>query len=144
VHALKAGRTRVTAPIERFEGDEVVLTDGTRLTPDVAICATGYRRGLEPLVAHLGVLRPDGLPIRYKGAPELPSAPRLYFAGFWGSPGGQIRWAPIHARRIARAAARDRKRLDPAEGSRVRRASAREAPSGAAPAVGARDAQSAR
>jgi putative flavoprotein involved in K+ transport len=121
VAALKAGRTRVSAPIERFEGREVVLTDQTRLMPDTVIAATGYRRGLEPIVGHLGVLRPDGLPIRYLGAPELPSAPRLYFAGFWGGNGGQIRWAPIVARRIGRAAARDR---------RLRRSSAREAPSG--------------
>ena len=129
VQALKAGRTRVCAAIERFEGEDVVLTDGTRLTPDAVICATGYRRGLEPLVGHLGVLRPDGLPIRYKGAPELPSAPRLYFAGFWGGPGGQIRWAPIHARRIARAAARDRKRIGRADDARLRQPSARVAPS---------------
>ena len=115
VEALKAGRTRVAAPIERFDGREVVLADQTRLTPDTVICATGYRRGLEPIVGHLGVLRPDGLPIRYKGAPELPTAPRLYFAGFWGSNGGQIRWAPIHARRIGRAATRDREQLDPAD-----------------------------
>jgi putative flavoprotein involved in K+ transport len=105
VAALKAGRTRVVAPVERFDGREVALTDGSRLTPDAVICATGYRRGLEPMVGHLGVLRRDGLPVRYKGAPELPAAPRLYFAGFWGGNGGQIRWAPIHARRIGRAAA---------------------------------------
>lgn len=117
VDALKAGRARVTAPIECFDGREVVLADQTRLTPDTVICATGYQRGLEPIVGHLGVLRPDGLPIRYKGAPELPAAPRLYFAGFWGGNGGQIRWAPIHARRIGRAAARDRKQLDPGPAS---------------------------
>ena len=127
VEALKAGRTRVTATIERFEGREVVLADQTRLTPDAVICATGYRRGLEPIVGHLGVLRPDGLPIRYKGAPELPATPRLYFAGFWGGNGGQIRWAPIHARRIGRAAARDRK----GRHARLNRSLGRVAPSGA-------------
>lgn len=110
VAGLKAGRARVVAPIERFDDCEVVLVDGTRLTPDTVICATGYARGLEGTVGHLGVLRPDGLPIRYKAAPEDPGAARLYFAGFWGSNGGQIRWSPIHARRIARAAVRDRKR----------------------------------
>jgi len=109
IAALKAGRTRVTAPVDRFDGRGVVLTDQTRVSPDTVICATGYRRGLEPMVAHLGVLRPDGLPVRYLGAPELPSAPRLYFAGFWGGNGGQIRWAPIIARRIGRAAASDRR-----------------------------------
>jgi putative flavoprotein involved in K+ transport len=108
VASLKAGRTEVVAPVDRFDGREVVLSDGTRLTPDSVICATGYERGLEGLVGELGVLRPDGLPIRHGAAPEHPSAPRLYFAGFWGSNGGQIRWSPIHARRIARAALRDR------------------------------------
>lgn len=107
VDALKAGRAHVVSCPERLEGDEVVLVDGTRLRPDAVICATGYRRGLEPIVGHLGVLRPDGIPIRYGGAPEHPRAPRLYFAGFWGSNSGQIRIMPIHARRIARAAARD-------------------------------------
>jgi putative flavoprotein involved in K+ transport len=109
VDALKAGRTSVTAPIASFDGPSVVLSDQTRLTPDAVICATGYRRGLEPIVGHLGVLRADGLPIRHGGAPELPTTPRLYFAGFWGSNGGQIRVSPIHARRIGRAAARDRR-----------------------------------
>ena len=63
-----------------------MLADQSRLTPDTVICATGYRRGLEPIVGHLGVLRPDGLPIRYKGTPELATAPCLYFAGFWVVP----------------------------------------------------------
>lgn len=108
VDALKTGKAKIVAPVERFDGSEVVLTDGTRRSPDVVISATGYRRGLEPIVGHLGVLRPDGLPTHYGGAPEHPAAPRLYFAGFWGSPSGQIRLMSIHARRIARAAARDR------------------------------------
>ena len=108
VEALKAGRTRVVAPLERFEQSEVVLVDGIRLQPDAIVCATGYARGLEQLVGHLRVLRPDGLPVRHGGAPEHPAAPRLYFSGFWGSNAGQLRQMPIHARRIARAAARDR------------------------------------
>lgn len=107
VEALTSGRARVVAQLERFEGAEVVLLDGTRLRPDAVICATGYRRGLEPIVGHLGVLRPDGIPVHYDGAPEHSAARRLYFSGFWGSNSGQIRLMPIHARRIARAAARD-------------------------------------
>ena len=109
VDGLKADRIRIVAGVERFEDREVVLADGTRLTPDVVICATGYSRGLEALVGHLGVLRPDGLPQHFDAPlPTHPVAPRLYFAGFYGSPAGQIRIFPHHARRIARAAARDR------------------------------------
>ena len=109
VAALKAGRTRVVAAVERLDGADVVLTDGTRVQPEVIICATGYHRNLEPMVGHLGVLRDDGIPINHDGAPAHPSAPRLYFAGFWGSPAGQIFLMPRHARRIGRAAARDRR-----------------------------------
>jgi len=109
VEALKAGRTRIVAPVVRPEGREIVLEDGTRVEPDVVICATGYRRGLETIAGHLGVLRADGLPTHFNAAPENPRAPRLYFTGFFAAPAGQLRIMPIHARRIARAAARDRR-----------------------------------
>ena len=111
IAALKAGRTRIVAPVDRLEGREAVLADGTRETPDAIICATGYSRGLEPIAGHLGVLRPDGLPKNFNAAPEHPAAPRLYFTGFYGAPAGQIRLFPIHARRIARAASRDRRQV---------------------------------
>src|SRR5205085_5909706 len=80
--ALRAGRTRVVGEIERFDGPDAVLRDGERLSPDVVICATGYSRGLEPLVGHLGVLDARGAPLRPRGAPEHPAAPRLYFVGY--------------------------------------------------------------
>jgi len=80
--ALRAGRTRIVGEIERLDGPDAVLRDGERLTPDVVICATGYSRGLEPLVGHLGVLDARGAPLRPRGAPEHPAAPRLYFVGY--------------------------------------------------------------
>jgi putative flavoprotein involved in K+ transport len=110
IAALKHGQTQVVGEVQRLDAGQVVLADGSRLRPDAVICATGYRRGLEALVGHLGVLRPDGVPFAYRGAPEHPAAPRLYFAGMWGQFSGQIRLGPIHARRIARAAARHRAR----------------------------------
>jgi len=109
VAALRAGQIRVVPEIARFEGADVVLTDGRRLRPDVVIAATGYRRGLEGLVGHLGVLSPTGSPAHYRAAPAHPAAPRLYFAGYYGAPSGQLRFAPIHARRIARAVIADRR-----------------------------------
>jgi putative flavoprotein involved in K+ transport len=110
IAALKRGRARVVADVERLHGRDVVLVDGSRLQPDVVICATGYRRGLEQLVGHLGVLRADGVPWYHAGAPEHPATPRLYFAGMWGMFSGQIRLGPIHARRIVRAAIREHRR----------------------------------
>jgi putative flavoprotein involved in K+ transport len=108
VDALKAGRTRVVGPIERFEGAEVVLRDGERLAPDAVICATGYRRGLEPLVGHLRVLDAHGAPLHPGGAPEHPAAPRLYFVGFTYRIARNIPLFSGQARRVAAAVARDR------------------------------------
>ena len=105
VAGLKAGRIGIVPGLERFDGRDVVLAGGERVQPDLVICATGYQRGLEPLVGHLGVLDADGIPLHYEGAPEHPAAPRLYFAGFYGYPSGQLRVFPRHARRIARAVA---------------------------------------
>jgi len=110
IAALRQGRAQVVAEVVGLNGPEVELADGSRLRPDAVICATGYRRGLEPLVGHLGVLGPDGVPFAYRGAPEHRAAPNLFFAGMWGQFSGEIRLGPIHARRIARAAARHRGR----------------------------------
>ncbi len=57
--------------------------DGTQLDPDVVICATGYRPGLEPLVGHLGVLDAKGKPV-VQG--EKPAAAGLRFIGFMARP----------------------------------------------------------
>lgn len=87
--ALKSGRVQVVGPIERFEASRVVLADGTRLCPDVVIAATGYRKGLEPLVGHLGVLAANGLPL-VNGGQTHPIAPRLYFNGYYQPIAGQL------------------------------------------------------
>jgi putative flavoprotein involved in K+ transport len=117
IAALKKGRTWIVPEVQRLEGSEVVLADGARMKPDSVICVTGYRRGLETLVGHLGVLRPDGVPFAHRGAPEHSSAPGLYFAGTWGQFSGQIRLGPIHARRILRAATRRRASATRRDGS---------------------------
>ena len=76
VDAVKQGRIELVTTIDRFEGAEVVLSDGTRLRPDSVLCATGYRRGLEPLVGHLGVLDEQGCP-KSRPAVEVAEAPNL-------------------------------------------------------------------
>jgi cation diffusion facilitator CzcD-associated flavoprotein CzcO len=109
VDALKHGAARMVGPVHRLAGDAVLLLDGSRIRSDAVICATGYRRGLESLVGHLGVLDGDGVPVNHRGAPEHQRAPRLYFCGMDAPFSGQIRLGAIHARRIARAAAVDRR-----------------------------------
>jgi putative flavoprotein involved in K+ transport len=99
---LKRGDVQLVGLVERFEGDEVVLADGDRLRPDDVIAATGYARGLEPLVGHLDVLRDDGHPVAPDGHP-VPGRRGLFFVGYVPAFSGQIRQARIQARRVARA-----------------------------------------
>ncbi len=83
IDAVRDGSIEVVATVESFRGNKVALVDGSRLDPDVVICATGYRRDLEPLVGHLGVLDANGKPL-VQG--EKPAAEGLRFIGFMSRP----------------------------------------------------------
>ncbi|MGW6549200.1 hypothetical protein ACWGBV_02980, partial [Streptomyces sp. NPDC055051] len=91
-----------------LEGREVILADGSRITPDAIIAATGYRRALEPLVGHLDVLDPRGRPA-VRGARSPRQAPGLYFTGFTNPISGMLRELSRDAERIARRIARTRR-----------------------------------
>ncbi|HEX5566571.1 MAG TPA: NAD(P)-binding domain-containing protein [Streptomyces sp.] len=105
VTAVRRGLIEPVAAVESFDGSEVHLADGSTLSPDVVIAATGYRRGLEELVGHLGVLDGRGLP-RVHGRRTLRTAPGLYFTGYTNPISGMLRELGLDARRIARAVAR--------------------------------------
>ena len=77
--------------------------DGRRAKPDAVIVATGYRRGVAPLVGHLGVLDDHGLPRVHGGDP---AAPGLRFIGFEPRP-AQISHLGREATRAARAIAQE-------------------------------------
>ncbi len=109
VDALKAGRAAVVAEVERLEPEGALLVTGERVDADAVIFATGYRRGLERLVGHLGVLDDRGAPRHWRGAPGDPANPGLYFAGFEIRLSGSIRASGMHARRIAGAVANGRR-----------------------------------
>jgi putative flavoprotein involved in K+ transport len=89
VSALKDGRARIVGEVERLEA---ILIGGDRSPADDVICATGYRRGLEQLVGHPGVLDERGAPRYADGAPGDPDTPGLYFAGFRVALSGSIEW----------------------------------------------------
>jgi len=101
VSLLKARRIEIVAAVAEFDGTDVVLADKTRIQPDVVIAATGYRRGLEPLVGHLGVLNDEGKPL-VCGGNQHPSAPGLFFNGYRSGLSGQLRLMRPDARAIAR------------------------------------------
>ncbi|WNI15944.1 flavin-containing monooxygenase [Actinacidiphila sp. ITFR-21] len=105
IAAVRSRRVEPVAAVERLDGDKVRLADGTGISPEVIIAATGYRRGLEPLVGHLGVLDGRGRPVVH-GARTPPDAPGLYFTGFTNPISGMLRELAIDARKIAQAAAR--------------------------------------
>ena len=90
IDGIRSGAVEIVAGVESLDETGVLLSDGSRLEPDAVICATGYRRGLEPLVGHLGVLNDRGLP---KAHAEDPAAPGLRFIGFVPRPGGLGYWA---------------------------------------------------
>ena len=105
VDAVRSGRVEPVAAVSGFDGSRVLLADGTAIEPEVVVAATGYRRGLEPLVGHLGVLDGAGLPVVH-GRRTLAGAPGLHFIGFTNPVSGMFREIAIEARRIARQVAR--------------------------------------
>lgn len=109
IEAIKSGSVEIVRGVEAFDREGVRLSDGARLEPDVVICATGYRRGLEPLVGHLGVLDRRGMP-RAVGA--RPAAPGLRFIGYVPRPGG-LGYMSKEAMRAARAITRELRAYTP-------------------------------
>jgi putative flavoprotein involved in K+ transport len=107
VALLKAGRIEIVPAVVGFDGAGVLLADESQIQPEVVIAATGYRRGLEPLVGHLGVLDEDGKP-RISGADQHPSATGIFFNGYRTNLSGQMRLMRLDARAIARAVKKQR------------------------------------
>lgn len=106
VEHLRAGNIHVVGAMERFEDADVILANGARTRPDAIVAATGYRRGLEPLVLHLGVLDERGAPLVH-GAATHPRVPGLHFIGYTNPITGNLRAIANDARAIARALSRN-------------------------------------
>ena len=104
VAAVRSRTVTPVAAVTGFAGDKVLLADGSAITAQAVIAATGYRRGLEQLVGHLGVLDAGGLPKVRGGAP---AAPGLFFLGYTVSLRGMLRDIATEARRVAPALAGD-------------------------------------
>jgi putative flavoprotein involved in K+ transport len=83
IDAIKDGRVEVVGGVEGLDETGVTLAGGARIEPDAVVAATGYRRGLEPLVGHLDVLDERGTP-RVRAGGE--AAPGLRFVGFTPRP----------------------------------------------------------
>ena len=108
IRVVKKGQVEIVAGVNGFDGASVLLADGTSIKPEAVIAATGYRRGLQPLVGHLGVLNSAGRPSVH-GTATHPDAPNLWFTGFTNPVSGMFREMGIDARKIARAVAKGRR-----------------------------------
>lgn len=113
VELIKEGKIEVVAGLREFDGDSVLLGDGSRIDPDAVIACAGYKRGLEPLIGHLGLIGAKGRPTVH-GAKTAPDAPDLHFIGFTNPISGMFREFGIDARKIARVQARRRAAAAPA------------------------------
>jgi putative flavoprotein involved in K+ transport len=110
VGLIRMLRRRLVTPVAalaEFDRSDVRLEDGTLLRPHAVIAATGFERGLEPLVGHLGLLGRHGRPVVH-GPRTDPRAPGLHFIGYTNPISGNLREIGIDARRLARAVAERR------------------------------------
>ncbi len=103
IDALKAGTITVVGAVESFTKDAAVLADGSTVSADVVLVATGFQRGLEPLVGDLGVVAPGGRPL-INADEQLPGLEGLFFLGYSNPITGNIRQVAIDAKKIARKA----------------------------------------
>jgi putative flavoprotein involved in K+ transport len=107
VDAVRSGRVQIVAAVEDLNREKVVLADGSRISPDAVVAATGFLPGLQPIVGHLGVLDEHGIPVVH-GPRTHPDAPGLYFVGLTIELSGLLREAGKEARGAASAIAATR------------------------------------
>jgi putative flavoprotein involved in K+ transport len=101
IDALKAGTVTIVPAVESFTKDSVVLADGSSVTPDTVLVATGFQRGLEKLVGHLDILSETGRPL-INADVQLIGLEGLYFLGYSNPIEGNIRQVGIDATKIAK------------------------------------------
>ena len=101
IDSLRAGTISVVSAVVSFSKDAVQLADGSSVAPDVVLVATGFQRGLEPLVGDLGVVAPGGRPL-INADEQLPGLEGLFFLGYSNPITGNIRQVGIDARKIAK------------------------------------------
>ncbi|CAN5320772.1 NAD(P)/FAD-dependent oxidoreductase [soil metagenome] len=107
IDALKAGSITVVGAVESFTADSVTLADGASVSPEVVLVATGFQRGLEPLVGDLGVIAPGGRPL-INADEQLPGLEGLFFLGYSNPITGNIRQVAIDAKKIGKRARPER------------------------------------
>jgi hypothetical protein len=93
------GRVLARPAIARFDGDEVVFTDGQRDTVDMVVLATGYELSI-PFLDPVLYLGADGKPALYLNTLN-PAHAGLFFAGLIQANGSIWRLAALQGQLIA-------------------------------------------
>jgi putative flavoprotein involved in K+ transport len=99
VETVRAGGIEVVSAVVAVESDRVLLADGTAVTPQVVIAATGFSTDLDRLVGHLGVLDDHGNP---RGGFASHLGDGLFAIGYGIPPNGPLRAIRLHATPLAR------------------------------------------
>jgi len=102
IAAIKRGEIAVKPAVERFTDGGAAFADGSTAPFDAAVLATGYRPGLEEVVAIPNVLDPDGFPRDWRGGGACPN---LFFVGYDQPATGLLRQIAIEAQAVAAAIA---------------------------------------
>ena len=102
VTAVRAGHVQVVAAVEAVACERVILADSTWVAPQVIIAATGFRRDLETLVGHLGVLDLQGNP---RGGFACHVGDGMFAIGYGIPPRGPLRAIRLNATPLARQVA---------------------------------------
>ncbi len=95
------GRIIAKPAIERFDGDDVVFSDGSRIAVDLIVLATGYELSI-PFLDPKYYLGGDGKPRLYLNTAH-PEHENLYFAGLIQANGSIWRLAALQGKLIANA-----------------------------------------
>jgi cation diffusion facilitator CzcD-associated flavoprotein CzcO len=98
VDAVRAGRVEVVAAVAAVESRRVILDDGTAVTPEVIVAATGFSTDLDGLVGHLGVLDEQGDP---HGGFASHLGDGMFAIGYGIPPRGPLRAIRLAARPLA-------------------------------------------
>jgi putative flavoprotein involved in K+ transport len=110
IEQIKQGTVEPVPELRALTPRGAVLADGRSLPADVVVAATGYRRGLEPLVGHLGVLDSSGAPTAHAARTHA-AAPGLYFVGLLPTFTGLLFQINRDARAVSRRIARQSRAL---------------------------------
>jgi putative flavoprotein involved in K+ transport len=98
ISVVRARRIDVVAAVAAVESERVILADGTAVTPDVIIAATGFDPDLNGLVGHLGVLDEHGNP---PGGFSSDLGDGMFAIGYGIPPNGPLRAIRLAATPLA-------------------------------------------